>query len=309
MNLIFCRNNLSSSHSIRLSRNHLILSFLIVIFVPALIGGSLVYWIMDSKIKLVKQDASKVWQAELNAQKDEVARIKQQSLEKIDSLTPKIGELQARLIRLDALGKRLTSVANLSDEFDFDQPPPMGGPEDSLEEAFAYTDSELTQALDLLTNKIEQRQQQLELIQSLLTNRNLADQVYIAGRPIKKGWMSSPYGRRTDPFTGRSAWHGGIDFAGKQDSEVIATGAGVVVFAGPRSGFGNLIEIDHGDGYLTRYAHLNKFKAQKGDLVQRGETVGLMGCTGRCTGPHVHYEVLYLGRTVDPITYVSRTAP
>lgn len=309
MNLIFCRNNLTSSHSIHLTKKFLILSLLTVFFIPAILGGSAVYWFMDNKNKQIKEEANKVWHAELEAQKDEVARIKQLSLEKIDSLTPKIGELQARLIRLDALGKRLTSVANLSDEFDFNTPPPMGGPEDSLEELLPYTDIDLTQALDLLTNKIEQRQQQLELIHSLLTNRNYAEQVYIAGRPIKKGWMSSPYGRRTDPFTGRAAWHGGIDFAGKQDSEIIATGAGVVVFSSRRSGFGNLVEIDHGDGYITRYAHLNKFKVKKGDLVHRGQTVGLMGCTGRCTGPHVHYEVLRHGRAVDPTRYVSRSAP
>lgn len=309
MNLIFCRSNLTSSHSIHLTKKLVVFSLLAIFFIPAAIGGSAVYWYMDNKTKQIKDQANQVWHSELEAQKIEVARIKQQSLEKIDSLTPKIGELQARLIRLDALGKRLTSVANLSDEFDFNQSPPMGGPESSLEELLPYTDTDLTQALDLLTSQIEQRQQQLELIHSLLTNRNYADQVYIAGRPIKKGWMSSPYGRRTDPFTGRAAWHGGIDFAGKQDSEVVATGAGLVVFSAPRSGFGNLVEVDHGDGYLTRYAHLNKFKVKKGDLVTRGQTVGLMGCTGRCTGPHVHYEILRYGKAVNPTSYVSRSAP
>ncbi|SFX03415.1 M23 family metallopeptidase [Marinospirillum alkaliphilum] len=283
--------------------------FSVVFMIPAAMGGMLVYWWVDASERMMKDQASLMWTRELEAQRQEVEDLKRKSLERIDALTPKIGELQARLFRLDALGKRLTSVANLSDEFDFDQPPPLGGPEYVFEESSGYTDSELMEALDSLNQKIEQRQQQLELIHSLLTNRSFAEQVYIAGRPIERGWMSSPFGRRSDPFTGRSSWHEGIDYAGKENSNVIATGAGVVVFASRRGGFGKLVEIDHGDGYLTRYAHLNDFKVAKGDIVQRGDVIGLMGCTGRCTGTHVHYEILRNGRAVDPVRYVSRAAP
>ena len=309
MNLIFCSSKHGSSRSVHLSSGLITLVFTVIFFIPAALGGTAIYWWIDINERQTKNQANKMWHQELDAQRAEIEEVKQKSLERIDALTPKIGELQARLMRLDALGKRLTSVANLGDEFDFDQPPPMGGPEYLYEESSGYTDSELMEALDFLTNKIEQRQQQLELIHSLLTKRSFADQVYIAGRPIEKGWMSSTFGRRSDPFTGRTSWHGGIDFAGKENSNVLATGAGVVVHSAARSGFGNLVEIDHGDGYLTRYAHLNEFIVSKGDIVQRGDTIGLMGCTGRCTGPHVHYEVLRNGRAVDPLRYVSRSAP
>lgn len=309
MNLIFCSSKHSSSRSINLSSGLLVLVFAVVFSIPAAVGGSLVYWWVDMNEREMKSQANLMRHQELEMQRAEVEKVKRQSLERIDALTPKIGELQARLMRLDALGKRLTSVADLSDEFDFDEAPPMGGPEYIYEESSGYTDTELMEVLDSLTNKIEQRQQQLELIHSLLTKRSLADQVYIAGRPIEKGWMSSSFGRRSDPFTGRTSWHGGIDFAGKENSNVLATGAGVVMHSSPRSGYGNLVEIDHGDGYITRYAHLNDFVVNKGDLVQRGDVVGLMGCTGRCTGPHVHYEVLLNGRAVDPVRYVSRSAP
>lgn len=311
MNLVYYRTNLSSARPIHFSARFIIFSLLLLTLIPAGIAGTAVYWWIETKEKQYQETTNQLLQAELEAQKAEVARIQQQSVNRVDALTPKIGELQARLIRLDALGQRLISVANLDDEFDFDQPPPQGGPETNLDDANynTYTDSELNQAIELLTNKIEQRQQQLELIHSLLTKRNYAEQVYIAGRPIKKGWMSSPYGRRSDPFTGRTAWHGGIDFAGQQGSEIIATGAGVVVFAASRSGYGKLVEIDHGGGYITRYAHLHSYEVKKGDLVQRGETVGLMGCTGRCTGPHVHYEILLHGKNINPTKYVSRSAP
>lgn len=309
MNLIFCSAKHSSSRSIHLSTKLIAFVLALVFLVPAAIGGTAVYWWVDASAKNAQSQASLRLQEEIKAQREEVEQVKRKSLERIDALTPKIGELQARLIRLDALGKRLTSVAKLSDEFDFDQLPPMGGPEYIYEEGAGYTDTELIDALDSLGDKIEQRQQQLELIHSLLTKRGFADEVFVAGRPIEKGWMSSPFGRRSDPFTGRTSWHGGIDFAGKENSNVVATGAGVVVHSAPRSGFGKLVEIDHGDGLITRYAHLNSFVAAKGDIVKRGDVVGLMGCTGRCTGPHVHYEVLINGRAVDPIRYVSRNAP
>lgn len=309
MNLIFCSSKNSSSRSVNLSSSFLIALFALVFFIPAAIGGSFVYWWVDVSDRQMKDQANQMWHQELDSQRAEVEQIKRKSFERIDALTPKIGELQARLMRLDALGKRLTSVADLGDEFDFDQAPPMGGPESVEDEGSVYTDTELMDILDSLMNKIEQRQQQLELIHSLLTKRSLADQVYIAGRPIERGWMSSSFGRRSDPFTGRTSWHGGIDFAGKEGSNILATGAGVVVHSAARSGYGNLVEIDHGDGYLTRYAHLNEFLVSKGDIVQRGDVVGLMGCTGRCTGPHVHYEVLLNGRTVDPLRYISRSAP
>lgn len=309
MNLIFCANAHSSSKSIQLKPGLLTLVLSLVIFVPAAMGGALVYWWVDANERLHNNQTSKMMELELQAQREEVEQVKQHSIERIDALTPRIGELQARLLRLDALGKRLTAVADLSDEFNFDQAPPLGGPESLYEEGPGYTDSELMETLDSLTRQIEQRQQQLELIHSLLTQRQFADQVYLAGRPVTSGWMSSPFGRRSDPFTGRTSWHEGIDYAGRENSDVIATGAGVVVFASRRGGFGKLVEIDHGDGYLTRYAHLNAFKVSKGDLVQRGDVVGLMGCTGRCTGTHVHYEVIRNGRAVDPARYVSRSAP
>ncbi|SFC04734.1 Peptidase family M23 [Marinospirillum celere] len=309
MNLIFCSSAHSSSKSFKLTPGLLAIIFGVVFSIPAAIGGTLVYWWVDANERLHNNQASQMMAKELQNQREEVEKVKRQSIERIDALTPRIGELQARLLRLDALGKRLTAVADLSDEFNFDQPPPMGGPESLYEEGSVYTDSELMDTLNALTRKIEQRHQQLELIHALLTQRNLADQVYLAGRPVNSGWMSSPFGRRSDPFTGRTSWHEGIDYAGRENSDVLATGAGVVVFAARRGGFGKLVEIDHGDGYLTRYAHLNEFRVSKGDLVQRGDIIGGMGCTGRCTGTHVHYEVLRNGRAVDPARYVSRSAP
>jgi len=139
----------------------------------------------------------------------------------------------------------------------------------------------------------------------MLANKLNAD-TFVAGRPIKKGWMSSRYGKRTDPFTGRLAWHAGVDFAGKMGADIVAVASGVVTWAGPRYGYGRLVEINHGNGYKTRYAHCKELNVAVGDVVRKGDVVALMGSSGRSTGPHVHFEVYKNGRTVDPAAYIHR---
>jgi len=128
----------------------------------------------------------------------------------------------------------------------------------------------------------------------------------LAGRPISRGWMSSRFGRRVDPITGAMAWHAGVDFAGKEGADVIAVASGVVVFAGVRSGYGKMIELNHGGGYKTRYGHHQDLLVEAGDVVKRGQVIGSIGSTGRSTGPHVHFEVLKNGKKVDPKRYVAR---
>ena len=228
--------------------------------------------------------------------------------QQMTALTVRMAELQARLVRLDALGERLVDVAKLHNgEFDFSSGPPVGGPEDAqqqLEDAFAKPS--FIQALDQLAADVEQREQQLEVLESLLANRKIQKEVYLAGRPVKWGWMSSRFGRRTDPFTGKLAWHGGVDFAGKDGSDIISVGSGVVTWAGDRYGYGLMVEVNHGDGLSTRYAHAKEIKVKVGEIVHKGQTVALMGSTGRSTGPHVHFEVLKHGKAVDPTRYVNR---
>ncbi|MCG8316670.1 MAG: M23 family metallopeptidase [Pseudomonadales bacterium] len=226
--------------------------------------------------------------------------------QQMTALTVRMAELQARLVRIDALGERLVNVAKLHNgEFDFSAAPPVGGPEESgLEEAFAKPD--FIQTLDQLAADIEQREQQLEILESLLANRKIQKEVYLAGRPVKWGWMSSRFGRRTDPFSGKLAWHEGVDFAGKDGSDIISVGSGVVTWAGDRYGYGLMVEINHGGGYSTRYGHAKEVSVKVGDIVHKGQTVALMGSTGRSTGPHVHFEVHKNGRAVDPTRYVNR---
>lgn len=237
---------------------------------------------------------------------DEVKRDAQQQM---IALSIRMAELQARVMRIDALGERLLNVANLDQsEFVFSKAPPVGGPEgsDELEADLSFEKPSFLAALDDLAADVEQREEQLEILESLLENMKFQRAAYLAGRPIRQGWMSSRFGRRTDPFTGRLSWHKGIDFAAREGSEIISVGSGVVTWAGRRFGYGNMVEINHGPGLATRYAHAKKVLVKVGDVVERGQTVALIGNSGRSTGPHVHFEVRRDGQAVDPARYVNR---
>ena len=252
-------------------------------------------------------ETRRAWEMALAEQKEQVVESKRRARADVAALTLKVAELQARLVRLDALGERLTTIAKLDrGEFDFSQTPALGGPEgETLGEA--YTPPDFISAIDALSRQIENREQQLETLDALLVNRRLKEDVFVAGRPIEKGWMSSRFGRRTDPFTGKAAWHGGVDFAGKEGANIIAVASGVVTWSGDRHGYGNLVEINHGNGFTTRYGHNKENTVEVGDVVKKGQVVGLMGSTGRSTGPHVHFEVYKNGRAVDPASYIHRT--
>jgi murein DD-endopeptidase MepM/ murein hydrolase activator NlpD len=191
-------------------------------------------------------------------------------------------------------------------EFDFSQPPALGGPL-AGEFSVDFSATDLASELDRFEAQLDDREQQLDILESLLTDRKLADESWLSGRPIEKGWISSHYGKRTDPFTGKLAMHNGIDFAGKEGSNVVAVAAGVVTWSGPRSGYGQMVEVSHGDGFVTRYSHNKQNLVQPGEVVRKGQPIALMGSTGRSTGAHVHYEVYKHGRSVDPSSYIART--
>lgn len=247
------------------------------------------------------------WQERLQRQSDELEKTKVYTEEQLNALRVRLATLQSRLTRLDALGERLVDVANLDEgEFDFSLPPAVGGPESSYD--YSYTAPDFISVIDELAGQIEDREQQLRVLNSLLGDRKIQSETFIAGRPIEKGWMSSRYGYRNDPFNGKMTWHDGVDFAGNEGSNIISTAAGVVTYAAARSGYGYLVEINHGNGYVTRYAHCKEILVSVGDVVKKNDVIALMGSTGRSTGPHVHFEVLVNGKSVDPAKYINRVA-
>ncbi|HFD79473.1 MAG TPA: hypothetical protein ENK05_03615 [Gammaproteobacteria bacterium] len=244
------------------------------------------------------------WRAALEEQKHELTRAREQAQNQLNALAVRLGQMQAQVLRMEALGQRLSETARLDKfDFDFDQLPARGGPADpSIRQSLSSAD--FLKALDDLALQIDDRERQLEVMEQLVSNSSLKNDVSPTGRPIRQGWLSSYFGMRTDPFTGHRAMHKGIDFAGKLGSDIVATAAGVVTWAGKRYGYGNLVEINHGGGYATRYGHAQKILVKVGDEVEAGQTIALMGSSGRSTGPHVHYEVLKNGRQVNPMASV-----
>ena len=246
---------------------------------------------------------------ELGTQRDAIASTRQQTEDTLDALAIRIGQLNARVIRLDALGRRLTDMADLEDgEFDFDSDPAIGGPEEPYASGSNVATPALVAAMQDLDDQLANRESQLTVLESVLMNQNLSDRVYPQGRPVKSGWMSSYFGKRTDPFTGKAANHRGVDFAGKSGAEVIAVAAGVVTWSSARYGYGQLVEINHGNGYSTRYAHNSENLVNVGQEIKKGQTVALMGETGRATGPNLHFEVLHDGHRVNPVKFIRQSA-
>jgi murein DD-endopeptidase MepM/ murein hydrolase activator NlpD len=240
----------------------------------------------------------------LAEQKKQIEDLKQQLQLRVDAMAMRLGEMNAHVIRLDALGKRLTEMADIdSREFNFDRDPPRGGPEG---EGTSAEIPDLSSMLSQLEQRVDLRESQLSALENLILARELKKEIHPEGRPVANGFISSYFGERSDPFDGREAFHKGVDFAGAPGSNVTAVAAGIVTWAGERSGYGKLVEINHGDGFVTRYAHNERTLVTVGATVKRGEPVALMGSTGRSTGPHVHFEVLRNGRQVDPLSFVGR---
>ncbi|MFN2348730.1 MAG: M23 family metallopeptidase [Thioalkalivibrio sp.] len=244
-----------------------------------------------------------VWEDEIRLQRESLHLARESAEADIDALTMRLAQVQARAMRIDALGGKLVTMAGLDDgEFDFASVPGLGGPE-ALDSGFGQAPDMLAQ-LDALDRLLAERQSQLGLLDRMILSRQLQEEVTPAGQPITQGWISSSYGPRNDPFTGRRVQHRGVDFAGRPGSDVIAVGGGIVTWASKRNVFGNLVEIDHGNGFVTRYAHNKKLLVEVGETVRKGQVVALLGETGRATGPHVHFEVLENGRHINPSRFI-----
>lgn len=246
--------------------------------------------------------------AVLAGQRAQLAAFEREGRHGLDALALQLGQLQAQATRLNALGERLTQVGKLDDgEFDFSAPPPLGGPETpSSGSGMALPFQE---ALDDLRTAFDQQASQLELLEGLLRDREIDKALLPSGMPVAQGYISSGFGGRADPLNGHSGVHLGVDFGAPSGSPILAVADGLVTFAGVRNGYGNVIEIDHGNGYVTRYAHASALIARAGQRVRTGEAIARVGSTGRSTGPHCHFEVWRDGRAVNPMAYVRAQKP
>ncbi|EWH11209.1 M23/M37 peptidase domain-containing protein [Catenovulum agarivorans DS-2] len=292
----------------QLSFAHAIAFCVLIVCLAVLIVSSIYRNTSQTEQPIAPVNQSRI---ELAEQKEALHALKARTEVELAAVKLKLSELQSYALRMNALGARLAENASLHmDEFNFADEPATGGPLDEQPNILenVVVEHELLTEMSKLLDFYNKQEQQLSLLESVIMNHHISDQVYVSGRPIKAGWLSSYYGMRKDPFSGLPAMHKGIDFAGKEGNTVIATGAGVVTWADERYGYGKLVEVDHGQGLKTRYGHNKELLVSVGDVVSKGAQIAVMGSTGRSTGPHVHYEILKNGKQIDPLKYVYRRA-
>ncbi len=254
----------------------------------------------------VGRDTAVAWRDRLAVQRDAIANARERAEEKLKAMTVRVAEMQARLLRLDALAERLarSTPGGKAKDFDFSQPPAVGGPEEASDAAFREPD--FVAALDELAMRIDARETELKVFENLLNGGSkLREESFLVGNPVHVGYMSSSFGYRIDPFHGNIAFHRGMDFAGPSGSDIVATGDGMVIQAGDHAGYGKMVELAHGDGITTVYAHASQVLVKVGDIVRKGQPVAKLGSTGRSTGPHVHYEVRRHGVAINPVAFTT----
>lgn len=308
MELILVSNN--RNRTFRLPIGLLGILFVGLLFL-ALVSG---IFHIGSKIATSQAEASysvldaqkeNLWKHELEKQQANIDSAKIDAEKSLDALSARLSTLQAHLLRLDALGSRLIDIANMSSkEFNMLEPPGLGGPQIMTEQSSLGV-IDFIEALQAVSQKIEDRSDKFVAMESMLLDSNVQAQILPEGSPVTGGWTSSLFGWRTDPISGRKDFHEGIDLAGRSGSNVSSVAAGIVTWSGRHSGYGNMIEISHGNGYVTRYAHNKKNLVVVGAKVEKGQNIAVMGSSGRSTGPHVHFEVVHNGRHVNPRKFVS----
>lgn len=298
MNIILVPGKSGRSGSACLSHRHLLVIFLVGVIVLPVLFGVLTFRIQALLEKHAGgNERIAQYAKELAAQSQVIEQAKAEAATHLNALALRMGQLQAQVLRLNALGGRLTHMAGLdAREFNFDTDVPQGGPARDGKNGVVDVTARLTQ----LGDEVKASEARLRALETLLLDRRLTDAVTPAGWPAEGGFVSSSFGHREDPFTGATAFHEGVDIASRPGSPVRAMADGVVSFVGEKPQYGKTVEITHGHGLVTRYAHTQSFLVKVGDKVSRGDSIALVGSSGRSTGPHVHFEVLKDDKPLNP---------
>jgi murein DD-endopeptidase MepM/ murein hydrolase activator NlpD len=309
MNIILIPEGNRPARPASFSRRHILVLLSLALAVPVLLGT-----IAFEGANLLSRgpvsgaaERLREQQLELQEQRASIERARLLTETHLNALAQRLGQLQAQILRLNALGERLTHVAGIDNqEFDFRTNASLRGPAPAIS---ADGNRDMLATLDSLDRHVTQQSEQLAALETVLINRHTQRAQLPRGWPVQQGWLSSHYGVRADPFTGRRSVHRGVDIASPLGSTINALGDGVVSYAGKRPGYGLMVEVNHGQGLTTRYAHASEVLVAPGDRVQRGKAIATVGSTGRSTGPHLHVEVLKQGRHMDPEGYLQRDGP
>ena len=303
MNIILVSDSLAKSRIVTISQSQIIMAvcgFISAGFMFAL--GT--YWVTMKYAVDIQNPFIQSLISTLTQQKTQAAE--KEMREQLNSLAVKLGELQARLMRLDAFGERLGKAAGIkAEEFRFSETPGRGGPTPSiaLSEEISFEDFE--SKIKDISRSLDDRSDKLGVFDSVLMAGRLAAKAIPTTLPVETGYHSSNFGYRIDPFNGRQAFHTGVDFIAASGSEILAAAGGVVAAAEIHPEYGKMIDIDHDNGLTTRYAHLSKMVVEVGDVVLKGQLIGALGQSGRATGPHLHFEVRENSVPLNPNRFLS----
>jgi murein DD-endopeptidase MepM/ murein hydrolase activator NlpD len=277
---------------------------LLVVMATALAAGTVGFWL--GKYRIADADLADAGRAAPSIA-DAAARnaLDDRTVAEIDAVAARVGVLQAEIMRINALGQRLVEMAGLDeDEFDFENPAPAGGPDDATLRRSSV--DEVAQDFAKVLSDLDDRKRKLGLLETLIMERDLKRHATPEGWPLRVGGVvTSKFGYRRHPITGRHAMHKGIDIAAKTGTDIVAMADGVVIFSGRKGGYGNIVEVRHPNGLETRYAHNSRNMAAEGDIVRKGQVIAKVGSTGRSTGPHLHFEVRRNGEAVNPMQYLD----
>jgi murein DD-endopeptidase MepM/ murein hydrolase activator NlpD len=305
--IIVISDRLAKARTLSLSLRHVLASIGLALLVLVSLTAAL-YWLslrFATEIKLPL-----VHQLVLAAQKGETERSREFMQQNLNAMAVKIGEMQAQLTRLDALGERLSTLAGIRPgEFRFSETPGLGGAASTLLPPKNLTLSQFNEQVASLSRQMETRTDMLGLLEAQLFEQAVKKKAMPTMMPVKAPFNASGFGYRIDPFTGQQAIHEGIDFITDTGTPVVAAAGGVVQFAGFHPQYGNMIDIDHGNDLVTRYAHLSRVLVKEGDVLQRGRRIAESGSTGRSTGPHLHFEVRFRGAAQNPTKFLLASNP
>lgn len=307
MQVILISSRLAKARSLTLSLRHMLGSLAIGLSVVIGLAGAL-YWLSlrfaaDLKIPLVHQLV-------LAVQQSESERSREFMQQNLNAMAVKIGEMQAQLTRLDALGERLSTMAGIRpQEFRFSESPGLGGAQSTTLPPQNLTLTQFNDSLAMLSRQMESRTDMLGVLEAQMFEQAVKKKAMPTMMPVNAPFNASGFGYRIDPFTGQQAMHDGVDFITDAGTPVVAAAGGVVQFAGFHPQYGSMVDIDHGNDLVTRYAHLSKVLVKEGDVLQRGRRIADTGNTGRSTGPHLHFEVRYRGVAQNPARFLLAANP
>lgn len=287
------------------ARSPLLWGPLAVVMCGTVAGSFAIGWQARAMGTRLPADLAQAWSQQLADQRAGLDAMRIQARADAQELAARMDQVEARALRIDQAAAKVSDVAGLDpSEFNFTKPPSVGGPEPASGDEPPEADPILA-ALQSYEARLDERERQMKVLEDLLLAGRQFKKLQSPGWPVQDGYISSVYGWRADPFNGRRALHPGIDFAGAAGSDVLAVAGGTVEQAGPMEGYGLMVEVNHGNGYVTRYGHNSRLSVKAGDQIVKGQKIAAMGSSGRSTGPHVHFEVLLNGVQVNPAQYIA----